>query len=139
MKFRKNYESTDDFPGLACKDPSLTLQSEAEACDINYILDRVNHGAQLPPPDGSAKFGDFTQYGDPSTYINSLSLVAEAQEAFSQLPANLRARFQNDPHKLLQFVDDDKNLEEAIKLGLTRSDVKMPEKKSEPEAPTPKP
>lgn len=129
MKFRKNYESTDDHPGLECKDPSLTRQSEAEACDINYILKRVEAGGLVQTRGAEPIFGDFSEIGD---YFTSLNTVIDAQTRFDALPAQLRARFENDPNKILGFVNDPSNREEAIKLGLTRSDVKMPEKNLPP-------
>ena len=35
-----------------------------------------------------------------------------------QLPAKARARFQNDPQQFMEFMNDEENIAEAIKLGL---------------------
>lgn len=51
-------------------------------------------------------------------YQASLSKVLAANEAFMQLDPELRARFQNDPAQLLEFVQDQKNYDEGVKLGL---------------------
>ena len=37
---------------------------------------------------------------------------------FDSLPSSLRERFSNDPSRLLAFVDDESNFDEAVKLGL---------------------
>lgn len=60
-------------------------------------------------------YGDFTSVQD---YQLSLNQVMAAQESFEALPSNIRARFQNNPGALLAFLEDPKNQEEAVKLGL---------------------
>ena len=42
----------------------------------------------------------------------------QAQQSFESLPSELRAKFENDPAKLISYLSDDKNNAEAIKLGL---------------------
>ena len=37
---------------------------------------------------------------------------------FMALPAQLRVRFDHDPVKLLEFLENDQNRNEAIQLGL---------------------
>lgn len=93
-----------------------TLQSEAKACDINVIISQwsqsgvLSHTSKQDPT-----YGDFTNGDDLHTM---LSRVAEAQSQFMELPAQLRSRFHNDPGRLLDFLADDANREEAVKLGL---------------------
>lgn len=52
------------------------------------------------------------------SFHEMLNQVADAKYAFASLPATVRARFSNDPYQALRFVDDPKNLPEAIKLGI---------------------
>lgn len=106
--------------------PGLTKQSFKDECDVNKILAKyaksgtITHVARVVP-----KFGDFTNIPD---YRGSLDIVNKANDAFMALPAAVRSRFENDPAKLLEFLSDPKNAEEAIKLGIL-------EPKKEPKAP----
>lgn len=42
----------------------------------------------------------------------------EAENSFNMLPSEIRNRFQNDPGQLIGYLSDEKNNEEAYKLGL---------------------
>lgn len=61
------------------------------------------------------QFGDFLCVLD---YQDALNQVMAAEEAFDALPAKLRARFDNEPAKLLSFCEDSVNRDEMIQLGL---------------------
>ena len=50
-----------------------------------------------------------------------MNAVLAAQDEFMELPAQLRARFNNDPALLIDFLEKEENREEAIKLGLVAS------------------
>lgn len=97
-------------------EPSLTQQQFQRECDINYIVKQneatglITHVNNRP-----GNFGDFSNNLD---YQDALNRVAEAQASFMALPADVRARFQNDPAELLAFVSDPRNADEAIKLGI---------------------
>lgn len=100
--------------GLANDLPSLTQQSFAEDADINTIVERFGLTGQLPealPP----QYGDFSGVVDFQTAMNA---VRVAGEGFMTLPAQLRARFENDPSRLISFLEDPGNRDEAISLGL---------------------
>lgn len=99
---------------------SLTVQSAAEECDINMIIDRANKGIYPPPSNRVPQFGDFSEFPD---YQSAMNSVIQAQEAFSQLPAKMRERFGNDPAKLLSFLADPANRSEAESLGLVNPPV----------------
>lgn len=112
-------------------EPSLTQQHFADECDINNIVEKYMItgvlGDPLSIPSNSPQYGD---YSSPSDYHAAQNLIAQASQAFDLLPARLRERFENDPAKLLEFLGDEKNREEAIKLGLvnnTQSNNESPE------------
>lgn len=107
--------------GLLCEDPSLAQQSAKDETDINFILERVARTGRMPESDRQPSFGDFTGFGD---YHSALNTVIAAQDAFMELPAKLRARFDNDPGKYVAFFEDEKNRDEAVELGLVSP--KMP-------------
>ncbi len=112
-----NYDTdaASNESGLACEEPSLAQQHFKEECDINTILERFNITGMLPQSILSPRYGDFTGIGD---YHTALNRVIAAQDEFEALPAPLRARFDNDPAKLIEFLNDESNRPEAEELGL---------------------
>lgn len=112
-----NYDTdaASNESGLACEEPTLAQQHFKEECDINNILQKFNITGILPEAPLSPRYGDFTGIGD---YHTALNRVMAAQDEFEALPAQIRARFDNDPAKLIDFLDDEANRPEAEKLGL---------------------
>lgn len=120
-----NYDmsAASDESGLACLDDSLTKQSDKEDADMNVILERfARSGSDISALGGNLnsrpQYGDFTQITD---YHSSLLTVVRGQQMFAELPAQLRARFNNSPEDLLDFLADPVNRAEAEKLGLVNS------------------
>ena len=112
-----NYDrdAASNESGLACEEPSLTQQHFKDETDINNILRQFNVTGLLPESPLSPRYGDFSGIGD---YQSALNAVIAAESEFEALPAQIRARFNNDPAALIDFLDDDNNREEAVKLGL---------------------
>jgi phage internal scaffolding protein len=112
-----NYDTdaASNESGLACEEPSLAQQHYKDECDINTILQKFNITGLLPESPLSPRYGDFTGIGD---YHTALNRVIAAQDEFEALPAQIRARFDNDPSKLIEFLEDETNRPEAEKLGL---------------------
>lgn len=101
---------------------SLTQQQFKDECDINSIVARADAtGIYSHVASGSPMQGDFTEFGDATHFQNAKNLVIAAEASFNALPANVRARFNNDPASLIAFLEDDKNDLEAYKLGLLNS------------------
>ena len=100
----------------------MTQQHFAAECDINNIMKRYqNTGILTEPGLGSGfrpMFGDFS---DVSDYQTAQNAVIEVQDAFAQLPSRVRARFDNDPAALLEFLGKEENRDEAVSLGLVNS------------------
>lgn len=97
-------------------EPSKTVQSEAEAADINTIVRRFGITGELPIAQRVPLNLDFSD-GD-IDYRTCLDKVRNAEAAFRDLPAPIRSRFDNDAAQFIAFVEDDGNLDEARKLGL---------------------
>lgn len=110
------YDFGDEDYGISFEgQESKTQQHFAEEVDINTIVKRFGLTGQLPDVVRVPRYGDFTGITD---YHSAMNAVRQAEEGFMELPAELRARFQNDPQLLMEFMEDDANLEEARKLGL---------------------
>jgi phage internal scaffolding protein len=101
--------------GLHCEDASLAQQHFKEECDINTILQKFNISGVLPENPLSPRYGDFTGIGD---YHGALNRVMAAKDEFMTLPATIRARFDNDPAQLIEFLENSDNRQEAEELGL---------------------
>jgi len=112
-----NYDrdAASNESGLACEEPSLTQQHFKDETDINNILRQFNITGLLPEAPLSPRYGDFSGIGD---YQSALNAVIAAEDEFMALPAEIRARFENDPAQLIDFLGNENNRSEAEKLGL---------------------
>ncbi len=115
--FNYDRDAASDESGLFCEDESLAIQSAEEESNINTIVRRFGLTGQLPDQVAMPRTGDFTNIPDFHTAMN---MVRQAQEEFLRVPAEVRARFNNDPQAFMQFVEDDSNRDEAAKLGLLK-------------------
>ncbi len=115
-----NYDRdlASDESGLSCTDESLAIQSAEEEANINTIVRRFGLTGQLPDQVAIPRSGDFTNIPDFHTAMN---LIRKTQEGFLQVPAEVRARFNNDPQQFMEFFEDEGNREEAMKMGLLKA------------------
>lgn len=105
--------------GLECRDGSRTVQSMAEEADINTLVKRFGLTGKMPVGVVAPSYADFDEIFDFQTAMNA---VLRADRAFLQLPADVRYRFANDPHRFVEFCSDEKNAAELNKLGLLSSE-----------------
>jgi len=115
-----NYDTlaASNESGLRCEDATRTQQHFKDETDINNILRMFNITGQLPKKAITPQYGDFSGVVD---YHTALNAVIAAEDEFMTLPATLRARFDNDPAALIQFLDNPENITEAKKLGLLKT------------------
>lgn len=106
---------------------TMTQQQFKDEVDVNNLMEKyiTTGNAQIFQRSGKGVYGDFSEVKD---FQSSLHSIMEAEQAFMQLPARTRAKFDNDPHKMFEFLNNKSNEAEALELGLI-------EKKSEPPAP----
>lgn len=105
-------------------DEGRTEQNHVKDCDINIIMKRALRGQ------GSEYIRDDPgSYGDATSvdFYQAHVLVAESKTMFEELPSKIRSRFENDPGQFLEFIKDEKNLPEAIELGLVKKPLPEPE------------
>lgn len=115
--------------GLKCEDPSMAQVQFQEESDINVLVERFGLNGEMPVSPTVPQYGDFTGINDFQSAMNAV-LVAKSQ--FMELPAKVRSRFDNDPQKLLEFVSDDANIDEARVLGLLKPVVEAPTEPPKP-------
>jgi len=101
--------------GFTFDQPSLTKQSFTEECNINNIMKKyqktgaIDHLNKHEASYGYASSDDFTK---------SMETVARGTNMFQELPSSIRNKFENDPAKFLEFVQNEENLVEMQELGL---------------------
>lgn len=117
MPFPNFYTAYERPPSVPFKDegPSLTQQHFADSCNINKIMEKYRRTGILPINSQKAVFGDCEEGFD---FLTAQRQIAAAKEAFAELPAKVRRRFDNDPAALLAFLEDPTNRLEAEALGL---------------------
>ncbi len=95
---------------------SRTKQAFKDEVDINNILRKHEKGLltdHLNQYEGH--YGDFIVAGD---FHSHMVLIEEAKTAFMTIPAQIRARFNNDPALFLAFAQDEDNLDQMREMGL---------------------
>lgn len=94
---------------------TVTKQSFKEDCDINLIMARfvktgiIDHVREHGPEYGFASSDDFR---------DSMELISKANSMFEELPSPIRNKFENDPARFLDFVQNPENIKEMQELGL---------------------
>lgn len=97
-----------------------TRQEFRAECDINVIMRRYQQTGVLEFTNKrEAQYADVTGHD----YQTAMDLVANARTAFEELPSSIRARFNNDPGELLDFVHDPESYDEAVELGLLKPEA----------------
>lgn len=120
---------------LNCGTEVRTKQEFKNECDINSIMKHwestglLAHASATPPT-----YGDFNSEID---YQSALNAIISAEESFNDLPSEIRDRMGNDPGRLIDFLSDPDNHDEAVKLGLKTEPPPKPASSEEPKAPEP--
>lgn len=129
--FNYDRDRASDLTGLSCPEPTLAQQQFKDDADINVIVERFHITGQLPENVRVPLPEDFVQ----STNLQeALNTIRAAEEAFAQMPANVRTEFANDPARFMDFVHNPDNRERAAKLGIVNLPPAPP-----PQAPPEKP
>lgn len=103
---------------------TMTKQAQKAECDINNIMAKyAKTGLLSHVSKYNGEYSDVVGIGD---YRDCLDTIQNAKEAFSSLPAQMRKRFLNDPAVFLDFVEDPKNAEEMVTLGLAVRKAEKP-------------
>lgn len=133
VKILSRYSDRERVPTV-CSGLSRTKQAFKDESDINNIVRRYNKTGVMTDGVSSGRvpmFGDFTGYD----YRAYQTYIATVRQSFDLLPAELRRRFDNDPALLIDWLSDESNKDEAIKLGLRVQDAPVNEPATAPELP----
>lgn len=123
MRFKTIFDTYEEKQGIVFKEPTMTIQSEKDNCDINVIMSRyATCGTPLPyRTDGvEPVYADVSELGD---YMENYQRCKQAEEMFNSLPSALRKELDNNPANLLPFIQDEKNKERCYEYGLLNKPV----------------
>lgn len=117
MKYKVNHTNQEQ-KGFTFTLPSMTEQNHKAECEINTIIARYKRTGILPDMFRNVReghYGDFSKVGD---FQTAQQQVKAAEAAFMDLPAEFRLKFQNDPVRFLDFVDNPENHDACVKMGI---------------------
>ena len=110
---------------IDCSLDGMTKQSFKDSCNINTIVEKARKTGLVSHLNSKTPvYQDCSVVPD---YQTALGIVLQAQDAFAQLSASVRERFANDPSRMIDFLSDVRNNDEAVKLGLIEKPVVKPE------------
>ncbi|AXL14694.1 internal scaffolding protein [Microviridae sp.] len=116
---------------------SRTQQHMAAECDINNIMRKYQKTGLIDHVNEHVgDYGNFIGFED---YQTSMQAIKAAEAAFMTIPSSVRAKFDNDPAKFLNFVQNEENLEEMVEMGLARRENTTPVPPAEPLEGSPEP
>lgn len=113
-----NYDTDEasQESGLYCPpEEGMTQQQFKDECDINTIVERFGLTGELPETNNLPVSGDFTEA---KSFEESMLQIRKANEAFMEFPAHIRAEFNNDPGRMIAFLEDEDNRDKALKMGI---------------------
>lgn len=102
---------------------SMTQKHQAPDTDINVIVKRFGVTGQMPTRLNGLNLGAFDEVFDYQTAMNA---VIAADRAFLTVDPDIRARFNNDPGRFMEFALNKENEEELRQLGLWNPLVEKP-------------
>lgn len=108
-----------------CGDELITKQEHKDECDINRILRQYHRTGIITHVQASR--GDYTDLPDALDFQESLHTIMAAEEAFSGLPAKVRAHFVNDPTRFLAAFNDPAQYDYLREVGLIRPTTAHPD------------
>jgi hypothetical protein len=116
MRGYNNYdvrEASEEAADIGDYGESMTVQSQAEDADINVMMKRMHMTGQMPSNPRIPSYGDFTHITD---YRSAIEAIRNADAGFMEFPAEVRAKFDNDPQKLLMFASQEANASKLVEI-----------------------
>lgn len=123
MRFKTIFDTYEEKQGIIFKEPTMTIQSEKDNCDINVIMNRyATCGTPLPyRTDGvEPVYADVSELGD---YMENFQRCKQAEEMFNALPSALRKELDNNPANLIPFIQNKENESRCIEYGLINKPI----------------
>lgn len=120
--FNEDMDARSLLVSVDTGDETAVIQSGKDDADINTLVERFGVTTLgMSGPISPLLFGDFTGVGD---FRSAIDAVRAGEESFMQLPGQVRAMFENDAQRFVEWCEarDDKgalvNIEDLRKHGL---------------------
>lgn len=112
------------------------IQSHKESTDIRVILARFTAGDTTALAKRQMFYADLTEF--PTTYADVVNTMHGAEDYFTHLPVEVRAKFGHDFNKFLASLDNPQTL---VDLGIvsSQSSISPEQPSTEPSMPAQKP
>lgn len=68
-------------------------------------------------------------------FHEAMQLIAQGKNEFEQLPANIRAHFDNKPERLIEFLTNEQNIDQAVEMGLVEPPITESDESQEDKTP----
>lgn len=102
-------------------EPCIVEQHHSDDTVIQNILKRYDKtGVFYHVNQAQASYQDNTAFNE---YADMYNKIKTADENFAALPAEIRAKFNNDTGAFLEFVNNDSNIEAMEEMGLIPKSV----------------
>lgn len=101
---------------IDCSKPKLTDQSYKKSADINNIMLQYSRTGLLPQV--KEKIARYVDNTDVLPLEIAHDKIREARTLFMQLPSDIRKLMDNDPTKLVSFIQNPENADILIKKGV---------------------
>lgn len=101
-------------------DDDLAQQEFKDESDINTIMARYMKTGQL---DYVNKHQPQYAEVDAIDFQEAMETVAKGKSMFAALPSDVREKFHNSPAEFLEFINDEKNAEQAARMGLLNDEA----------------
>jgi len=119
-----DFKARSDETATECKDPSLTVQSDAVDADINTIVKRYGITGQMPQ---ALRLPEYSDYEDVFDFHSAQLAILEGEKQFMSLPADIRAKFENDAGQFFSYAANPDNIDGLRELGLAKPLAPAPE------------
>lgn len=105
--------------------PSKTQQHYKDQCDINKIMKRFSatQSADFLSTFNSAVSGRFEDVTGIPDYRVALDRIMRAEAVFEAFPSKVRAQFENDPARFLDFCQNEANRPQLAEWGLLKPEA----------------
>lgn len=124
VRSRFNYDpdAASEITGLITPEETRTQQQFQEESDINVLVRRFRITGQLPE---NVRMPTYADFGEIYDFHSAANAIAEANEAFHAMPADIRKRFGNDPAEFVAFCSNENNRKEAEAMGLVPAPIPL--------------
>lgn len=98
-------------------DKSLTKQSEFDQADINQIIKRHMNPTMLADLNKLEQiYGEITS----TDLLEAHQKLEDAEEAFMEIPSEIRRKFNQDAGEFIDFATDPENIDQMREWGLAK-------------------